>query len=38
LGKVLIDPNNPSNPSLEAIRRNVNMLAHAERYLNLTTP
>ncbi|HXQ33100.1 MAG TPA: radical SAM protein [Anaerolineales bacterium] len=38
LAKVVIDDLNPKAPSLEAIHSRVNMLAHAERYLNLTSP
>jgi MoaA/NifB/PqqE/SkfB family radical SAM enzyme len=37
LGKILLDEISPGNPTLEAVRSKVNMLAHAERYLNLTT-
>jgi sulfatase maturation enzyme AslB (radical SAM superfamily) len=36
--KVVIDEKHPKAPSLEKIRSKVNMLAHAERYLNLTLP
>ena len=38
LGKVILDEESPRLPSLEAVRTKVNMLAHAERYLNLTMP
>ena len=34
--KVVLDAENSKAPSYEAIRSKVNMLAHAERYLNLT--
>jgi sulfatase maturation enzyme AslB (radical SAM superfamily) len=36
LGKVVIDDSSPKSPSLESVHSKVNMLAHAERYLNLT--
>lgn len=32
-GKILIDPDNPQKPSLDAIRRRVDMHAHSSRYL-----
>jgi len=38
LGKAIIDDRHPKTPSTEAIHSKVNMLAHAERYLNLTLP
>lgn len=38
LGKSLLDEESPHQPSIEALRSKVNMLAHAERYLNLTSP
>lgn len=37
LGKVEIDPQKPKQPRLSAIRSRVNMNAHMERYLNLTS-
>lgn len=36
--KVILDTDHPKSPSAEAIRSRVNLSAHAERYLNLTTP
>ncbi|MEN6521155.1 MAG: radical SAM protein [Armatimonadota bacterium] len=33
--KVVLDERDPYNPSLQSIKSNVNLLAHAERYLNL---
>jgi sulfatase maturation enzyme AslB (radical SAM superfamily) len=38
LGKAILDEANPTNPSLMSVNSKINMLAHAERYLNLTTP
>jgi MoaA/NifB/PqqE/SkfB family radical SAM enzyme len=38
LGKSLLDDKTPCRPSLKALKSKVNMLAHAERYLNLTSP
>ncbi len=36
LGKALIDEENPQSPSLESIKHKVDMIGHAERYLNAT--
>lgn len=38
LGKSLLDEKSPHKPTLEALKSKINMLAHAERYLNLTSP
>jgi MoaA/NifB/PqqE/SkfB family radical SAM enzyme len=38
LGKTVLDESNPTRPSLHSIKTKVNMLAHAERYFNLTRP
>jgi MoaA/NifB/PqqE/SkfB family radical SAM enzyme len=34
-GKVIIDNDNPKNPSIDSIHEKVNMHAHVERYLNI---
>jgi MoaA/NifB/PqqE/SkfB family radical SAM enzyme len=36
LGKILLDQRRPKAPSMKALKAKINMLAHAERYLNLT--
>lgn len=38
LGKSLVDEDSPNRPSLEALKSKINIPAHAERYLNLTSP
>lgn len=38
LGKSILDEESPYRPSLEALKSKINMIAHAERYLNLTSP
>lgn len=37
INKVVIDEANPKAPSLESVHSRVDMIAHAKRYLNLTT-
>jgi sulfatase maturation enzyme AslB (radical SAM superfamily) len=38
VAKVVLDEENPKRPRLDSILSKVNMLAHAQRYLNLTYP